>query len=163
MKNYQLYKLFPTPVFHFKLENYQELNTEVTNYILNLRKKDERGQKKSNYGGWHSDNFDIDNDKTAIKFASIFEKSCSTFKTTDRRRSSRPFLAKSFKTSSSLRLSSSDLGAGGSRGLQVSGMIAQRLATKIVFSMASGRSENKELISSADFRRCSGVNRRRSD
>ena len=74
MKNYQLYKLFPTPVFHFKLENYQELNTEVTNYILNLRKKDERGQKKSNYGGWHSDNFDIDNDKTAIKFAAIFEK-----------------------------------------------------------------------------------------
>ena len=74
MKNYQLYKLFPTPVFHFKLENYQELNTEVTNYILNLRKKDEKGQKKSNAGGWHSHNFDLNNDNTAKKFAKIFEE-----------------------------------------------------------------------------------------
>ena len=45
MKNYQIYKLFPTPVFHFKLENYQELNTELENYILNLRKKDEMVKK----------------------------------------------------------------------------------------------------------------------
>ncbi len=46
MKNYQIYKLFPTPVFHFKLENYQELNIELESYILNLKKKDRDGQKK---------------------------------------------------------------------------------------------------------------------
>ena len=74
MKNYQIYKLFPTPVFHFKLENYQELNTELENYILNLRKKDEKGQRKSNTGGWHSHNFDLTNDNTAKKFAKIFEE-----------------------------------------------------------------------------------------
>ena len=39
MKNYQIYKLFPTPVFHFKLENYQELNIELESYILDLKKK----------------------------------------------------------------------------------------------------------------------------
>ena len=71
MKNYQIYKLFPTPVFHFKLENYQELNTELENYILNLRKKDEKGQRKSNTGGWHSHNFDLTNDNTAKKFANL--------------------------------------------------------------------------------------------
>jgi uncharacterized protein (TIGR02466 family) len=74
MKNYQIYKLFPTPVFHFRVENYQKLNTELENYILNLRKKDEKGQKKSNAGGWHSHNFDLNNDNTAKKFAKIFEE-----------------------------------------------------------------------------------------
>ena len=74
MKNYQIYKLFPTPVFHFRVENYQELNAELENYILNLRKKDEKGQKKSNAGGWHSHNFDLTNDNTAKKFAKIFEE-----------------------------------------------------------------------------------------
>ena len=74
MKNYQVYKLFPTPVFHFRVENYQKLNTELENYILNLRKKDEKGKKKSNAGGWHSPNFDLNNDNTAKKFAKIFEE-----------------------------------------------------------------------------------------
>ena len=74
MKNYQIYKLFPTPVFHFRVENYQELNTEFENYILNLKKNDAKGQKKSNAGGWHSHNFDLTNDNTAKKFAKIFEK-----------------------------------------------------------------------------------------
>ena len=45
MKNYQIYKLFPTPVFHFKLENYQELNIELESYILDLKKKIEMVKK----------------------------------------------------------------------------------------------------------------------
>ena len=45
MKNYQIYKLFPTPVFHFRVENYQELNTELENYILNLKKRMKKGKK----------------------------------------------------------------------------------------------------------------------
>ena len=74
MKNYKIHKLFPTPIFYFRVENYQELNTELENYILDLRKKDEKGQKKSNAGGWHSHNFDLTNDDMAKKFAKIFEK-----------------------------------------------------------------------------------------
>ncbi len=74
MKNYKIYRLFPTPVFHFRVENYQELNSELENYILNLKKKDEKGTKKSNAGGWHSHNFDINNDNKAKKFAKIFEE-----------------------------------------------------------------------------------------
>jgi len=73
MKNYQIYKLFPTPVFHFKLENYQELNIELESYILDLKKKDRDGQRKSNYGGWHSPFFDQKNDSTPKKFASIIQ------------------------------------------------------------------------------------------
>ena len=77
MKNYQIYKLFSTPVFHFRVENYQELNTEFENYILNFKKNDEKGQKKSNAGGWHSHNFDLTNDNTAknlLKFLKNFTK-----------------------------------------------------------------------------------------
>tara|TARA_Y100000590_G_scaffold339040_1_gene386440 strand:- start:6395 stop:7003 length:609 start_codon:yes stop_codon:yes gene_type:complete len=74
MKNYKLFKFFSTPVFHFTLENYEKLNNELEKYILNLKKKDEKGQTKSNAGGWHSDNFDIVNDPVAKKFANVFEK-----------------------------------------------------------------------------------------
>ena len=73
MKNYQIYKLFPTPVFHFRLENYEELNIDLKNYILDLKKKDNNGQKKSNYGGWHSPFFDQENHKTPKKFATIIQ------------------------------------------------------------------------------------------
>ncbi len=38
MKDYKIYKLFPSPVFSFKLKNYQELNMELESYILDLKK-----------------------------------------------------------------------------------------------------------------------------
>jgi len=73
MKNYQIYKLFPTPVFHFKLENYQKLNIELESYILDLKKKNRDGQKKSNYGGWHSPFFDQKNDNVPKKFSVVIK------------------------------------------------------------------------------------------
>ena len=73
MKNYQLYKLFPSPVFHYTLEDKKEFNIELKNYILNLKEKNEKGVKKSNQGGWHSPMFDIFNDKLVKKFTIIFQ------------------------------------------------------------------------------------------
>ena len=43
MEDYKIYRLFPTPVFHFRVENYQKLNTELENYILNLKKRMKKG------------------------------------------------------------------------------------------------------------------------
>ena len=74
MKDYKVYKLFPTPIFHLKIENFKELNKELKNYILDLKKKDEKGQKKSNYGGWHSRFFDQKNNKILNKFSDIIQK-----------------------------------------------------------------------------------------
>ena len=72
MKDYKVYKLFPTPIFHLEIENFKKLNIELENYILDLKKKNENGQKKSNQGGWHSLTFfDQKNDNTPKKFASI--------------------------------------------------------------------------------------------
>ena len=67
MSDYKVYKLFPTPVFHYKLENYEEINKELKKYILDLKKKDKTGQLKSNRGGWHSPFFDLKNE-TPMKF-----------------------------------------------------------------------------------------------
>tara|TARA_Y100001970_G_scaffold272512_1_gene369315 strand:- start:75 stop:680 length:606 start_codon:yes stop_codon:yes gene_type:complete len=74
MKNYQIYKSFPTPVFHYTLENYEEFNSDLVNYILNIKNQNKDGITKSNQGGWHSPNFDLKNDKSAKKFVSVFDK-----------------------------------------------------------------------------------------
>ena len=74
MKNYQIYKSFPTPVFHYNLENYEEFNNSLENYILNIKNQNKDGIIKSNQGGWHSPNFDLKNDKSAKKFVSVFDK-----------------------------------------------------------------------------------------
>ena len=71
MKEYEVYRLFPSPVFHFRVENHEELNTELESYILDLKKKYKNGQKKSNRGGWHSPFFDLTKDSPAKKFLLI--------------------------------------------------------------------------------------------
>ena len=40
MSEIKIRNLFPVPIFHYKLENYQETNQELLNYILELQKKD---------------------------------------------------------------------------------------------------------------------------
>ena len=67
MTDYKVYKLFPVPIFHFKVENFKELNSELENYILELKKNDNKGQKKSNIGGWHSPFFNLNKDKPPFK------------------------------------------------------------------------------------------------
>ena len=58
-KDSQIIKLFPQPIFKFKVENYKNLNNSLEKYILNLYKNDENGVKKSNINGWHSRPFDL--------------------------------------------------------------------------------------------------------
>ena len=38
MKEYKIYRLFSSPIFNFRPENYNELNTELEEYILDLKK-----------------------------------------------------------------------------------------------------------------------------
>ena len=40
MNQRNVYELFPDPIFHYKLENYKQINKELLNYILELQKKD---------------------------------------------------------------------------------------------------------------------------
>ena len=73
MNQRNVYELFPDPIFHYKLENYKQINKELLNYILELQKKDKKGNNRSNRGGWHSPNFDIVNPGPPIDFINSFK------------------------------------------------------------------------------------------
>ena len=55
------------------MENYKQINKELLNYILELQKKDKKGNNRSNRGGWHSPNFDIVNPGPPINFINSFK------------------------------------------------------------------------------------------
>ena len=57
----QILKLFPQPVFKFKVKDHKDINSNLLRYIYDLQKKDEKGVKKSNVNGWHSQPFDLSN------------------------------------------------------------------------------------------------------
>lgn len=55
----EILKFFPEPIFKYKLENFKDLNKELSKYIYSLKKEDKKGIEKSNKGGWHSKDFEI--------------------------------------------------------------------------------------------------------
>ena len=69
--NYKTHRLFPVPVFEYRLENYKTLNPELEKYIYNLRENDSKGLKRSNAGGWHSDFFNIEKAPIIQKFINV--------------------------------------------------------------------------------------------
>ena len=73
MNQRNVYELFPDPIFHYKLENYKQINKELLNYIFELQKKDKKGNIRSNRGGWHSPNFDLVNPGPPINFINSFK------------------------------------------------------------------------------------------
>ncbi len=57
MQNPNLF--FSTPVWVSKLEDYEETNEEIYNYIIKMRDLDEKGIVRSNIKGWHSKDFKL--------------------------------------------------------------------------------------------------------
>ena len=57
MSDNVIYRLFPEPIFKYKLEKFEDLNKELSQYIYKLRDEGGEGLKKSNKGGWHSKPF----------------------------------------------------------------------------------------------------------
>jgi uncharacterized protein (TIGR02466 family) len=75
MNDSKIYKLFPEPIFKYKLKNFKDLNEELSKYIYELKNEDKEGLKKSNKGGWHSKNFNLGfNDTVQNKFALEIQK-----------------------------------------------------------------------------------------
>tara|TARA_B100000787_G_scaffold123423_1_gene92849 strand:- start:243 stop:899 length:657 start_codon:yes stop_codon:yes gene_type:complete len=70
MPNNEILKLFPEPIFKYKLKNFIDLNKELSQYIYKLHSEDKSGIERSNRGGWHSKNFKLgDQDSIQHKFA----------------------------------------------------------------------------------------------
>ena len=61
---------FPTPVWTLQLDNYQPINEQMYKYIKINQSKDIKGISKSNIKGWHSKDFDMQEDepKNFIKY-----------------------------------------------------------------------------------------------
>ena len=51
---------FSTPVWTFQINNYENVNEEMYNYIKSEQKKDGTGISKSNIKGWHSKDFRLE-------------------------------------------------------------------------------------------------------
>ena len=61
---------FPTPVWTLQLDNYQSINEQMYKFIKFTQSKDIKGISKSNIKGWHSKDFDMQENepKNFIKF-----------------------------------------------------------------------------------------------
>ncbi len=58
-----MHLFFSTPIWTSKINNFEKINDEMLDYISNLQKKDPLGVIKSNFKGWHSKNFDMNNEQ----------------------------------------------------------------------------------------------------
>ena len=75
MKDLEILKFFPEPIFKYRVGNYEELNNELIEYIYKLHDGDREGIKRSNQGGWHSENFRLaDENSIQKKFAITMQK-----------------------------------------------------------------------------------------
>ena len=68
-----MHLFFSTPIWTSKIDNYEEINNMMNNYIYNLQEKDPEGVIKSNLKGWHSKNFDMKDDEPK-KFIEAIKK-----------------------------------------------------------------------------------------
>ena len=57
-----MHLFFSTPVWIDQINNYENINTELKNYISKEKEKNPEGATKSNVNGWHSDDFDLKNE-----------------------------------------------------------------------------------------------------
>tara|TARA_B100001057_G_scaffold478929_1_gene549946 strand:- start:547 stop:1149 length:603 start_codon:yes stop_codon:yes gene_type:complete len=64
--------LFPTPVWTLNFDNYNHINEEMYKLIKDQQNNDEKGSIKSNIKGWHSKDFNLEDNtiQQFIKFIS---------------------------------------------------------------------------------------------
>tara|TARA_B100000989_G_scaffold293035_1_gene269840 strand:+ start:5579 stop:6181 length:603 start_codon:yes stop_codon:yes gene_type:complete len=64
--------LFPTPIWTIQFENYKIVNEEMYQFIKSQQSNDQKGINKSNVKGWHSKDFELNDDEPQkfIKFIS---------------------------------------------------------------------------------------------
>ena len=68
---------FPTPVWASKIDNYKETNEEMFQYIKKEQSNDQKGVSRSNVKGWHSKDFDLNDNEPKIE-ANVIKEEEST-------------------------------------------------------------------------------------
>tara|TARA_B110000467_G_C18254051_1_gene442235 strand:- start:396 stop:812 length:417 start_codon:yes stop_codon:yes gene_type:complete len=75
MSEQEIFKFFPEAIFKYKLEDFKNLNKELSAYVYKLQSEDKNGLVRSNKGGWHSENFELRiKDSIQNRFALILQK-----------------------------------------------------------------------------------------
>ena len=64
--NYSTRNIFPVPIHIFDVNGFDEIQNELIDYAYGLKKKEPKGVLISNYGGWQSSNFYIDNEDDVL-------------------------------------------------------------------------------------------------
>ena len=72
-----MHLFFSTPIWTFKLNSYKEINEELYSFIKNLRENDPKGLRKSNFNGWHSEDFNLQSEPI-IKFVNLISSNINT-------------------------------------------------------------------------------------
>ena len=67
----ELNLVFSTPIWAGLILNYQELNNKMLKYIKDLQIQNPKGITKSNVFGWHSEDFDLENEQPKYFINSI--------------------------------------------------------------------------------------------
>ena len=65
--NYKVTNIFPVPIHQFDVNGFSEIQDELIDYAYNLKKED-KGVEISNYGGWQSSSFRVENEDDLLHF-----------------------------------------------------------------------------------------------
>jgi len=76
----ELNLVFSTPIWTGLILNYQELNNKMFKYIKDLHIQNPKGITKSNVFGWHSEDFDLENEQPKYFINSISTNLNEAFK-----------------------------------------------------------------------------------
>ena len=65
--NYKIVKIFPVPVHQFDVNGFSEIQDELIDYAYDLKKREPEGVSISNYGGWQSPDFIVNNENDVLQ------------------------------------------------------------------------------------------------
>ena len=70
----ELNLVFSTPIWTSLVDDYQNINAKMLNYIQSMHEKNPLGTMHSNVFGWHSENFDLEDETVKFFISSIKTK-----------------------------------------------------------------------------------------
>ncbi len=75
--NSNMHLFFSTPIWASKIDNYEKTNQKMLKYIIDLQNNNPEGILKSNFKGWHSEDFNM-KDEQPINFINSIKNNINT-------------------------------------------------------------------------------------
>tara|TARA_S200000501_G_scaffold41357_1_gene33664 strand:+ start:346 stop:942 length:597 start_codon:yes stop_codon:yes gene_type:complete len=65
--NYNTYSIFPVLIHQFDVNGFDEIQNNLIDHAYDLKEKEPKGVLLSNYGGWQSSGFNIENEEDILQ------------------------------------------------------------------------------------------------